>query len=336
MLAEAVGSWAVEHRFSGVVRVDRRDRPTYVRAFGEADRALGVANTPTTRFAMASGSKGFTALVVVSLVADEILALDTTARSLLGDDLPEIEDTVTVEHLLAHRSGIGDYIDEDSDIGPNDYVMTVPVHRLLETGDYLPALAGFPQKFAPDATFSYCNSGYVVLALLTERASGRPFHRLVEDRVCRPAGMTATAYLRSDELPGGVARGYLESDGLRTNVLHLPVRGSGDGGAFTTVDDVHRLWAGFMGGRIVTRQWVSEMVTSRSSVDGDEPARYGLGVWLDPGDDGVALVGSDAGVSFYSEHVPRRELTWTVIANTTAGAWPMVAQVRTLVDPGRP
>ena len=50
----------------------------------------------------------------MSLVEDGSLALDTTARSVLGDDLPLIDGAVTVEHLLAHRSGIGDYLDEDT------------------------------------------------------------------------------------------------------------------------------------------------------------------------------------------------------------------------------
>ena len=49
---------------------------------------------------------------------------------MLGADLPLIDDRVTVEHLLAHRSGIGDYLDEDEDTDSNDYVLTVPVHEL--------------------------------------------------------------------------------------------------------------------------------------------------------------------------------------------------------------
>ena len=62
---------------------------------------------------------------------------------------------------------------------------------------------------APGERFAYCNGGYVVLALIAERASGTAFHDLVEHRVCAPAGMVDTAFLRSDELPGGVALGYL-------------------------------------------------------------------------------------------------------------------------------
>ena len=117
-----------------------------------------------------------------------MLELDTTARSVLGDDLPLIDDAVTVEHLLAHRSGIGDYLDEDDEPDVKDYLMPVPVHELATTEQYLAVLDGHPTKFAPGERFAYCNGGYVVLALIAERASGVPFHDLVQQRVCAPAG----------------------------------------------------------------------------------------------------------------------------------------------------
>ena len=65
----------------------------------------GIAMTTDTQLGMASGSKTFTALVVMRLVEEGLLDLSTTARQVLGADLPLIADDVTVEHLLSHRSG---------------------------------------------------------------------------------------------------------------------------------------------------------------------------------------------------------------------------------------
>jgi CubicO group peptidase (beta-lactamase class C family) len=322
---------AREQRFSGAVRVDIDGRVDFATAYGLAHRAHRVPNHVDTRFAIASGTKGFTAATVVSLVADGTLALTTTARSLLGADLPLVADDVTVEHLLAHRSGIGDYLDEDIHLDVNEYVLTVAPNELTTTERYLTVLDGFPTKFAPGSEFSYCNGGYVVLALLAERATGTPFHQLVHDRVCAPAGMTATEFLRSDELDGSAATGYLarEGDGERTNVFHLPVRGSGDGGIFTTVADVHRFWAAFSAGRIVPERWVHEMTAPRSTAsDGD---RYGLGFWVRPERDVVFLTGSDAGVSFHSGLDRDRDVTYTVVSNTTGGAWPIAKRLDALV-----
>ena len=179
------------------------------------------------------------------------------------------------------------------------------MHRLVDTEDYLSVLDGYPTKFAPDERFSYCNGGFVVLALIAERASGVPFHELVAQRVCEPAGMRDTAFLRSDELPGGTALGYLAADGLRTNVLHLPVRGSGDGGIYTTAADVRAFWEALFAGRIVAREWVAEMTRPRSDSPEDD-RRYGLGFWLHGTTDAVMLEGYDAGVSFRSLHDPVR------------------------------
>jgi CubicO group peptidase (beta-lactamase class C family) len=312
---------AWETAFSGVVRIDRGDHVELAKAYGLAHRGYELPNEVDTRFAIASGAKGLTALTVVSLVEDGVLDLSTAARQLLGTDLPLIGDDVTVEHLLAHRSGIGDYLDEEADVDLADYLMPVPVHELATTEQYLAVLDGHPAKFAPGERFSYCNGGYVVLALIAERASGVPFHELVRHRVCEPAGMADTEFLRSDELPGRTALGYLEIDGVwRTNVFHLPVRGSGDGGVYTTVADVRSLWTAFFGGRIVSSDWVREMVRPRSDADSK---RYGLGFWLHVTTDAVVLEGSDAGVSFRSVHDPHLDLTHTVISNMTEGAWPV-------------
>jgi CubicO group peptidase (beta-lactamase class C family) len=317
--AAAVDRVAAESRFSGVVYIERAGEVELAQAYGFADRAHGIATTVDTQFGVASGSKTFTALTVVSLIESGRLELATTARSLLGDDLPLIDDEVTVEHLLSHRSGIGDYLDEDLDLDFDDYLMPVPVQELATTEDFVRVLDGHPPKFAPGADFSYCNGGYVVLALIAERASGRSLPDLVDERVCGPAGMTDTAFLRSDELPGSAALGYLHADGLRTNVFHLPVRATGDGGAFTTARDVSRLWAAFFAGRIVSSEWVRQMVAPRSTLPSGN-YRYGFGFWLDGRGDVVMLEGADTGASFRSVHDPTDGLTYTVLSNVTDGA----------------
>jgi CubicO group peptidase (beta-lactamase class C family) len=200
--------------------------------------------------------------------------------------------------------------------------MPVPVQQLVTTEDFLAVLNGFPTKFAAGSDFSYCNGGFVVLALIAERASGVPFHDLVGTRVCEPAGMNDTAFLRSDDLPGRAALGYVEVDGvLRSNVFHLPVRGNGDGGIYSTTADIAAFWTAFSTGRLVPAQWVAEMTRPRSIIS--ERERYGLGFWLDGSGDGVRLEGCDAGVSFRSWHHPTRALTHTVISNTSDGAWPV-------------
>jgi CubicO group peptidase (beta-lactamase class C family) len=321
-LGDLVDRIAADKGLSGVIRIDIDGRLAVQRAYGLAHRGLGVATTVDTQFATASGTKGLTALTVMSLVERGELGLETIARSVLGTDLPLIDDRVTVEQLLAHRSGIGDYLDEDEIADGNDYVMTVPVHELATTEQFLAVLDGHPMKHEPGERFNYCNGGYIVLALLAERASGVPFHDLVDQLVCQPAGMADTAFLRSDELPGRAAIGYLDDDGMRTNVLHLPVRGNGDGGIYTTAADVHRMWDAVFDGQIVSLDTVAEMLRPRSDVP-EESMRYGLGFWLYESTGAVSLHGFDAGVNFVSTHDRGHRFTYTVLCNKTGGAWPV-------------
>jgi CubicO group peptidase (beta-lactamase class C family) len=306
--------------FSGVVWVDRAGEVEFAKAYGLANRAYQVPNSVDTRFGIASGSKGFTALAVFSLVQDGVLELTTTARSLLGGDLPLIADDVNVEHLLTHTSGIGDYLDEEADTEITDYFMGA-AHELTTTEAFLPLLDGYPTKFRAGERFSYCNGGFVVLALLAERASAVGYHDLVRQRVLRPAGMTRTEFLRSDELPADAAVGYLPLDGVdRSNVFHLPVLANGDGGIHTTAADMSAFWRALFAGDIVDS--VEEVVRPRRDVP-EKSRRYGLGFWLHESTDTAMLVGYDAGASFKSTYDPHTGTTCTVLSNTSPGAWPI-------------
>ncbi len=323
-LEQLIDAAARETGFSGVVQVDRSGWTEVARAYGHADRAHGVPNTVDTRFGTASATKGLTALTAVALVERGVLDLSTTARSLLGDDLPEIADDVTVEHLLAHRSGIGDYLDESVIGDITDHLMPVPVHRLASAEGYLSVLGGHPTVAVAGDRFAYNNGGYVVLALLIERASGVDYHEQVRRCVLEPSGMGDTSFLRSDELPARAARGYLAREGLRSNVLHLPVVGVGDGGVYSTTGDMHRLWQALHAGRVVSSASVDLMLSPRSDWP-EESRRYGLGFHLHATGEAAWLEGYDAGVSFTSLHDPRQDLTWTVVSNWTDGAWPLVS-----------
>ncbi len=324
-LDEAVAA----NTFSGLATVHHGTDLTFSRAEGMAHRALGVPNTADTRFAIASGAKAFTALGAMRLVERGILDLDQPVREYLGADLPLIDAAVTLRHLLTHTSGIGDYLDESDAWDQADYVMPVPVHSLATTEGYVPILDGHPQEEPPGVKFRYNNGGFVVAALVIERASGTLFHDLVDSEVCVRAGLRQTAFLRSDDLPGDAALGYMDATGNRTNVLHLPVRGSGDGGVYSTADDLVRFWMAIADGRIVSTDSVTLMTTPTSPGQADHPA-YGMGFWLDANGPAWNIEGADAGVSFRSTHDPESGVTATVFGNTFAGGWPVVRALSVL------
>ncbi|PYG02202.1 CubicO group peptidase, beta-lactamase class C family [Georgenia satyanarayanai] len=329
--ARALDDALADASFSGVVTVDVGDRRILERTEGYLNRPLQVPMTADTQIAVASGSKAFTAVAVMRLVEDGALRLDQQVRALLGEDLPLVDDAVTVEHLLGHTSGIGDYLDEDSGWEAPDYVLTVPPHTLTTAAAFLPLLEGHPQKFAPGERFSYCNSGYMVLALLLERVAGEGYHDVVRRLVLAPAGLEATDFLPLNALPAGAATGYVHDDGDLTNTLHLPVLGNGDGGAFTTAADLHRFWCALLDGRVVSPESVETLTRPRHDVP-EEDMRYGLGFWLHRTADVLVLEGYDAGASFRSTHVVGSRTTVSVLGNTSEGAWPVIAALAEVVD----
>ncbi len=210
---------------------------------------------------------------------------------------------------MAHRSGIGDYLDEDLPGDISDYAMTVPVHELATTEQFLAVLDGFPTKFPPGDRFSYCNGGFVVLALIAQRASGVGYHDLVRSRVCAPAGMDDTDFLRSDELPGGVALGYVPMEGTwRTNVFHLLVRATATVASTrrspTCTGSGRRCPPGGSSRHNWSPSWSSDAATPPSTA----PLR--AGVLAEAVGPAVMLEGFDAGVSCMTNHDRARELTY--------------------------
>jgi CubicO group peptidase (beta-lactamase class C family) len=313
--SDALTAVATEHHFTGTIRVDSSADRLFEGAFGMADRAHLIANTPQTRFGVASASKSFTALAVMSLVADGTLALDDPVRRWLGDDLPQLGAAVTVRHLLSHTSGAGEYLDDDADA--DSHLLPGSMHTYNSPEDFV-TLLDVPMRSAPGTDCVYSNAGYVLLGLVAQRASRVRYQDLIRARVIEPAGLQHTAFLRSDALPGDAAIGYLYPDSLRSNIFHLPIEGSADGGVYSTAADLHAFWLALADGAIVSKTLVEQM-TTRSS--GDE-AEYkcGLGFWLPiPGVWG--LEGADAGVSMMTQYLPAAGVTWSVLSNESDNAW---------------
>lgn len=321
-LEAIVDAEAQESSFSGVVEVASR-RCSFRKAWGYRDRANRLENETDTRFGIASGTKGFTALGIASLIEKGKIGMETNVFSLLGDRFPELHASITIGHLLAHTSGVGDHYDEDEiEEGVDDFFLSIPVQDLVSPFDYLPLLRERVQKFAPGEKACYSNGGYVVLAMIIERVSETPFQRYIEDRIFHPAGMKNSGFFRSDNLPQNVALGYLVgNEEFKTNVFNLPVIGSGDGGVYSNLDDMKLFWQSLLSFQIVSKATIEPIIKAQNRFESSD---YGFGFWIEEGGSFVALEGYDAGVSFYSATSKDLETQFTVISNDRSGAWPIL------------
>ncbi len=249
--AARVDELAASDAFSGVLLIARRGEVLLERAAGLAEREKKVPVTPATRFNIGSISKAFTQVAIAQLAAAGKLTLDDKiARHL--PDYPDrtIAERVTLQQLLAHRSGMGDFF--------NERFTPQAAAGLRTLADYLPLFSGQALEFEPGTNQRYSNAGYIVLGLVVERLTGESFPDYVAEKIFGPAGMTASGWLRRDALPGDAAVGYARAgwqdrsgrpvaladpaspptSPRHANTGDLPAIGSSAGGSYSTARDL--------------------------------------------------------------------------------------------------
>lgn len=224
---------ASDDAFSGVALVGRNGAAVFEKAYGLADRANKVPNTPTTRFNLGSINKAFTRMAIAQLVAQGKLSYGDALAKLLPDYPQEQSRTATVEQLLNHTAGLADFFGQTFDATPKT--------RFRSNADYYRLVSSLKPLFAPGERNQYCNGCYIVLGAIVERVSGVPYERYVDEHVFKPAGMRGTGYPQTDAIEPDVALGYTRRtrDGdLRSNVFTRGAAGSAAGGGFATASDL--------------------------------------------------------------------------------------------------
>jgi len=230
-------------------------------ARGVANRTTGAELRASDRFRAGSITKMFVAAVVLQLVAEGRLELDAPVASWLPGLVPE---GITVRQLLAHTSGLADYVDDEAIVsGP-----VVSHRRLVEE-----ALARTPVA-APGERYSYASTNYLVLGLLVERITANPLEHELRRRIFLPVGLDDTTFE-----PGVIhlhVRGYRPAihDGI---VSGEPEDTSGESAAWawsagaivSDADDLARFLDALVTGHVVAKPLLDEMVPTRG---------YGLGL----------------------------------------------------------
>jgi len=325
-LSTLVAAQAEESDFSGVVSIVEKDDVWFEKAFGYADRSNRIPNQLDTRFGIASGTKFLTALAIGRLIDQGAVALESRLCDLVKTDFPNLSDAVTVRHLLTHTSGVYDYYDEEVEQDFDNYFVDIPWYQLETPSDYIPLFQSEGMKFEPGERYSYSNGGYILLGIIIEDVSGRRYRDFVAEEILGTCGMRDSGYFALNRLPERTALGYInEEDGRwHTNVYHLPIVGASDGGAFTTVDDVKKLWRAFFSNQILSPELTETF--ARAHVPAYSEGHWaGCGLHMRQGAQGLVhyIVGGDAGVGFTSQYVEPQDLIITVISNVSEGEWAM-------------
>jgi hypothetical protein len=128
--------------------------------------------------------------------------------------------------------------------------------------------------------------------------------------------MHSSGFYAFNDLPENTANGYFE-DRRTTNIYQLPLRGGGDGGMYTTTDDLRAFWDSLFSHRILSPELTDTYLRTHSTFN--DTMGYGCGVYKRLDDSMFSIVGVDAGVGFDSRHLPHDKLTINVLSNITNG-----------------
>ena len=315
-LIQRIEQVASETEFSGVISIFKDSSALYTKAYGYRDIKNRLPNTTSTVFGIASGTKFFTALGIGVLIDQGLLSLHTTIGEISQEYTSFIDENATVQHLLTHTSGIYDYYDEEIELDFEHFFVEIPWYKLETPSDYLPLFKEQTAKFLPGERFSYSNGGFVLLGMLIEKLTGSLYRDFIREHVLQVANMHQSGFYAFNDLPENTANGYLE-DRRTTNIFHLPLRGGGDGGMYTTTDDLRAFWDSLFSHRVLSAELTATFLKTHYTFD--TTRGYGCGVQKRLDDSMFAIVGGDAGVGFDSRYIVPENLTINILSNITHG-----------------
>jgi CubicO group peptidase (beta-lactamase class C family) len=315
--------------FSGAVLVANDGQPLLQQGYGMADRQRGIANTPQTKFPIASIGKMFTGVAIAQLVQRGSLSFnDTIANYELGFP-PEVAGTVTIHQLLTQTSGMGDAALLRRPDRPQ------PPHTLA---GLLQRIVTQPLQFQPGSRFGYSNDGFIVLGAILERLTRQRYADYVREHVFERAGMTDTdiGVYRPSDIPG-MARGYMlvgqdgrpvppapsgqdsaaPSGTLRDND-EVQI-GNPSGGGYSTVGDLLRFAQALTGQRLLSPALTDTVLAGKVDTNRPGPGedRYAYG-FADSRINGVRIVGHNGGSPGYEAQLdlyPDRGYTVVMLTN---------------------
>jgi CubicO group peptidase (beta-lactamase class C family) len=294
-----------QKKFSGVVLIAKDGKPLFRLAYGFADWTTRMPNTPETAFLIYSNTKQFTAAAILMLRDAKKLSIDDAISKHLSDCPPEWE-SVKLHHLLTHTSGIE--ID-------NLWAWIYNHYPSYREGPTLGPYERKPLVSKPGEKYRYSNGGYMLLAQVVAKVSGKEYQKFLEENICAPLTMTHSGCDR-DKVTPGRARGH-DISGAMPVISEQNTHGIvGAGDVYTTIDDLLKWDEACYGEKLLSAEsrelmFSPQFKTPRGGV--------GYGWFLRRASDGSVSHfqhgGSGAGFTSFLLHRPKDHVYIAVLAN---------------------
>lgn len=270
-----------KNRFDGTIVIGNYDGILYQKAIGLANRNWDIQIENDTRFDIASLNKSFQAALILKAVEEEKLSLSDKLVSFF--DLPEFNDSITIDLLLTHTSGLPDYDGIDDRFQINEFREFKRLHFTDE--EYVAYISGLKPFGSVGGQFHYSNFGYHLLALILEKVYAKPFSEILDEKISKPFGLYNTySEIDNEVVHGRLAEGYKyhESDQVyvRNSFIDLTLGRR----IFSTSEDLYK-WTKLLSSGEFISQSSYKLMTTNHLKNISEKIAYGYGfVVFDGGD----------------------------------------------------
>jgi CubicO group peptidase (beta-lactamase class C family) len=270
------------NNFQGAVLIARKGKVLLKKAYGPANYELNVANTPETRFHIASVSKPFTTIAILLLQERGLLKTSDTLAKFIPD-YPN-GDKITLRHLLSHTSGIPN-INSFPDY--DEFAKTR--HTVAEL---VAKFKDRPLEFTPGERYQYSNSNFNLLAYVIEKVSGDSYGGFLKKNIFAPLGMTGSGH--NDDasmLISNRASGYapVGLDAIENARFLDWSNKTGNGSLYSTVDDLYKFDRALYSGRLLNQASRDEMFAEAPGI------HYGWAKWVEDGRKLISITGRSPG-----------------------------------------
>jgi D-alanyl-D-alanine carboxypeptidase len=328
---------AVERGYPGVLVRVEDEAGTWTSTAGVANLKTGEPMRSDSHWRIASVTKMLVATTVLRLVGDGQLGLDDTVEDAYPGLLTGAKaDQITIRHLLSMRSGLFQYLDDPSILGPHNPLGLGYEYYARGIGEVLRdscqttydarALVALsdakPLYFAPGSSFNYANVNYIVLGLIIEHLSGKTYQQAIHDQILEPLGMGETTFVESGPLPAPHPHGYTlwfsasDTSNPRFDVTDCKTSVFGAAGsAVADADDLATFTSALLDGDLLPDDLLDETLATDEIGPG---FGYGLGLVRLGLPCGVDIVGHDGAVlGFLTQHFVSEDgsRTMTIMGN---------------------
>ncbi|MBN2346436.1 MAG: serine hydrolase [Candidatus Aminicenantes bacterium] len=250
------------------VIVRRGGKTLFRKGYGLANLELGVPIEPDMAFRLGSITKQFTAVAVLMLAERGQLSLGDEIGKYIPD-FPTGSNKVTIEHLLAHTSGIRSYTNMEE---------WLPLWRKDMTPQEIIAMSkDKPFEFTPGEHWNYNNSGYVMLGAIIEKVSGMSYEAFVRENIFAPLGMKRSGYDRTEKIIPRRVPGYQSDSEGFVNAPYLSMtQPYAAGSLYSSVDDLAIWNDAVLSGKLLKKECLDRAFTPFLMANG-ESTGYGCG-----------------------------------------------------------